>query len=157
MPTHAADQNPRVGAAVKVGLERARVEVKNKAGAVGLGIGAVLVVLYGLGFLLATIVVALSLVLDAWLALLIVTLGLFAIAVLLGSMAKAKLSSDGGTAKQELEAAVDQLRDGLGDAVAGKLNGRLPAVAAGALGAGFFLAGGVGATMRFLARKGRER
>jgi hypothetical protein len=30
-------------------------------------------------------------------------------------------------------------------------------VAAGALGAGFFLAGGVGATMRLLARKGRER
>ena len=33
----------------------------------------------------------------------------------------------------------------------------LPVVAAGALGAGFFLAGGIGATMRFLARKGRER
>ena len=33
----------------------------------------------------------------------------------------------------------------------------MPVVAAGALGAGFFLAGGVGATMRFLARKGRER
>ena len=32
-----------------------------------------------------------------------------------------------------------------------------PVVAAGALGAGFFLAGGIGATMRFLARKGRER
>ena len=61
--------------------------------------------------------------------------------------------------RQELEAAVEQLRDGLGDVtnVAGKLRGRLPVVAAGAFGAGFFLAGGVGATMRFLARKGRER
>jgi hypothetical protein len=59
----------------------------------------------------------------------------------------------------ELESAVEQLREGLGDAtdVAGKLRGKLPVVAAGALGAGFFLAGGVGATMRFLARKGRER
>lgn len=61
--------------------------------------------------------------------------------------------------RQELETAVGQLRDGLGDAtdVAGKLRGKLPVVAAGALGAGFFLAGGIGATMRFLARKGRER
>lgn len=61
--------------------------------------------------------------------------------------------------RKELESAVEQLRDGLGDAtdVAGKLRGKLPVVAAGALGAGFFLAGGIGATMRFLARKGRER
>jgi len=56
--------------------------------------------------------------------------------------------------RQELETAVKQLRDGI---VAGKLRGKLPVVAAGALGAGFFLAGGVGATMRLLARKGRER
>ena len=61
--------------------------------------------------------------------------------------------------RQELETAVAQLKDGLGDAadVAGKLRGKLPVVAAGALGAGFFLAGGIGATMRLLARKGRER
>jgi hypothetical protein len=61
--------------------------------------------------------------------------------------------------KLELEEAVEQLKNGLGDAtdVAGKLRGNLPVVAAGALGAGFFLAGGIGATMRLLARKGRER
>ena len=61
--------------------------------------------------------------------------------------------------RRELADAVEQLRDGLGQAtdVGAKLRARLPAVAAGALGAGFFLAGGVGATMRFLARKGRER
>ena len=56
--------------------------------------------------------------------------------------------------RQELETAVEQLRDGL---VAGKLRSNLPMVATGALGAGFFLAGGIGATMRFLARKGRDR
>ena len=55
----------------------------------------------------------------------------------------------------ELEQAVERLRGGVG--VTGKLQGKLPVVAAGALGAGFFLAGGIGATMRFLARKGRER
>ncbi|HUH16226.1 MAG TPA: hypothetical protein VML35_10110 [Gaiellaceae bacterium] len=61
--------------------------------------------------------------------------------------------------RRELAEAVEQLREGLGSAtdVAAKLRRRLPVVAAGALGAGFFLAGGVGATMRFLARKGRER
>ena len=61
--------------------------------------------------------------------------------------------------KKELETAVEQLKGGLGDAtdVSAKLRGKLPVVAAGALGAGFFLAGGIGATMRFLARKGRER
>lgn len=71
-----------------------------------------------------------------------------------------------GTVRREIEAerrelaeAVEQLRDGLGSAtdVAAKLRARLPVVAAGALGAGFFFAGGIGATMRFLARKGRER
>ena len=59
----------------------------------------------------------------------------------------------------ELAEAVEQLRAGLGDAtnVAAKLRSHLPVVAAGALGAGFFFAGGIGATMRFLARKGRDR
>jgi hypothetical protein len=59
----------------------------------------------------------------------------------------------------ELAGAVEGLRAGLGEVtdIAGKLRANLPVVAAGALGAGFFLAGGVGATMRFLARKGRDR
>jgi hypothetical protein len=61
--------------------------------------------------------------------------------------------------RQELAAAVEQLRDGLGAAtdVTARLRTHLPVVVVGALGAGFFLAGGIGATMRFLARKGRER
>jgi hypothetical protein len=61
--------------------------------------------------------------------------------------------------REQLAQAVEELREGLGEAtdVAGKLRARLPAVAVGALGAGFFLAGGIGATMRLLARKGRER
>ena len=61
--------------------------------------------------------------------------------------------------RQELATAIEQLRDGIGEVtnVSAKLRANLPLVAAGALGAGFFLAGGIGATMRFLARKGRER
>ena len=61
--------------------------------------------------------------------------------------------------RDRLAHAVEELREGLGEAtdVAGKLRAKLPAVAAGALGAGFFLAGGIGATMRLFARRGRER
>ena len=61
--------------------------------------------------------------------------------------------------REQLATAVEHLREGLGEAtdVAGKLRGRLPAAAAGAFGAGFVLAGGIGATMRLLARRGRER
>jgi hypothetical protein len=53
--------------------------------------------------------------------------------------------------RRELAMAVEQLRGGL------KVRPNATVVAAGALGAGFFLAGGIGATMRFLARKGRDR
>jgi Protein of unknown function (DUF3618) len=60
--------------------------------------------------------------------------------------------------REQLAEAVESLRDGIGEAtnVSGRLRERLPVVAAGALGAGFFLAGGIGATMRLFARKGRE-
>ena len=60
--------------------------------------------------------------------------------------------------REQLATAVEHLREGLGEAtdVAGKLRGRLPAAAAGAFGAGFVLAGGIGATLRLLARRGRE-
>ena len=61
--------------------------------------------------------------------------------------------------REELAQAVEQLRSEIGRAadVRSKLQAKLPAVAAGALGAGFFLAGGIGATMRYFARRGRER
>ncbi len=61
--------------------------------------------------------------------------------------------------REQLAQAVEELRSGLGEAadIGGKLRARLPVAAAGALGVGFFLAGGIGATMRLLARRGRER
>ncbi len=60
--------------------------------------------------------------------------------------------------RDQLASAVDDLRSGLGEAtdVAGKLRTNLPVAAAGAMSAGFVLAGGIGATMRYLARRGRE-
>jgi hypothetical protein len=60
--------------------------------------------------------------------------------------------------RERLAQAVDSLRAEVKDAtnVSAKLRGNLPLVAAGALGAGFLLAGGVGATMRLVFRRGRE-
>jgi hypothetical protein len=60
--------------------------------------------------------------------------------------------------REQLAEAVDELRAGLGEAtdVAGKVRERLPVVAAGALGVGFVVAGGIGATMRLFFRRGRE-
>jgi hypothetical protein len=57
-----------------------------------------------------------------------------------------------------LTVAVDQLRGELGAAanISGKLQEKLPIVAGAAASVGFVLAGGVGATMRYFARRGRE-
>ena len=56
--------------------------------------------------------------------------------------------------REQLASAVEDLR-GAAD-IGAALRPKLPALAAGAAGAGFFLAGGVGATMRLIARRGRE-
>lgn len=106
MHTRAAEPKPSVGTAAKevaehasalarLELELASLELKRKAGALGagagLGIAAGLTVLYALGFLFAAVAVALSIVLDAWLALLVVGVGLLALATLLGLSAVRKI------------------------------------------------------------------
>jgi hypothetical protein len=60
--------------------------------------------------------------------------------------------------REQLAGAVEHLRSEFGEAadITGKLRAKLPVVAAGAVSAGFVLAGGVGATMRLFARRGRE-
>jgi hypothetical protein len=60
--------------------------------------------------------------------------------------------------RERLASAVEELREEVGEAtdVAGKLRANLPAVAVGAVGVGFVLAGGIGATARLLFRRGRE-
>jgi hypothetical protein len=60
--------------------------------------------------------------------------------------------------REQLADAVDHLRSEIEEVtdVRSKLKAHLPAVAAVALGAGFFFAGGIGATMRLLARRERE-
>jgi hypothetical protein len=56
--------------------------------------------------------------------------------------------------RERLAQAVDSLREGVN--VTNALRAKLPVFAAGALGAGFVLAGGIGATARLLMRKSRE-
>ena len=106
MPTRAASVPAGVGGAAKqvaehasslakLELELAGLELKRKAGAlgagIGLGIGAALLSFFALGFLFATIAAALALVLDTWLALLLVTVGLGEIAVVLGVLARGRI------------------------------------------------------------------
>jgi hypothetical protein len=60
--------------------------------------------------------------------------------------------------REELAGAVETLRSELGEAtdLRRKLAAKLPLVVTGALGAGFVLAGGIGATLRLAVRRGRE-
>jgi hypothetical protein len=60
--------------------------------------------------------------------------------------------------RDELATAAESLRESIDEAtdITGKMRAKLPVVAAGGLAAGFFLAGGVGATMRLVFRRGRE-
>jgi hypothetical protein len=69
-----------------------------------------------------------------------------------------ELRRDVAAEREKLAHAVDHLRAEIRDAtnVTAKMRAKLPVVAAGALGVGFFVAGGIGATMRLLARRGRE-
>jgi hypothetical protein len=75
-------------ALVQLELELARLELKRKLGALGLGVGlavaAAVVALFAVGFLLATAAAALATVLSTWLALLIVGVVLLVLAGGLG-------------------------------------------------------------------------
>jgi uncharacterized membrane protein YqjE len=76
-------------------LRLAQAEVAEKGKRVGIGVGmfsaAGLLGFFGFGTLLATVILALALVMDAWLAALIVTVVLFAIAGIFALMGKSKV------------------------------------------------------------------
>lgn len=57
--------------------------------------------------------------------------------------------------REQLAGAVDHLRDEIRGAtdIGAKVRSKLPVVTAGALAAGFVVAGGIGATMRFIGRR----
>jgi len=77
-------------------LQLAKLEMTEKAKHAGVGVGmfggAGLVALYGLGTLIAAIVLALALLLPAWLAALIVAVVLFAIAGVVALLGKKQVA-----------------------------------------------------------------
>jgi uncharacterized membrane protein YqjE len=72
-------------------LELAQLELKKKVQNLGIGIGlaiaAAVFAFYGLGFLFATIAAGLATAMSTWLAILIVTCGLFLVGAILGLLA----------------------------------------------------------------------
>ena len=78
-------------ALVRLELELAQLEVKQKVAAlgkgIGLGVGAAVFGLFMLGFALATVAAALATFMPTWLALLIVTVFLMLCAAILGMLA----------------------------------------------------------------------
>ena len=77
----------------EIRLAQAEMTEKGKRAGIGLGLfsGAGLLAFFGLGTLIATAILALSLVLDAWLAALIVAVVLFVVAAVLGLGGKSKV------------------------------------------------------------------
>jgi putative superfamily III holin-X len=80
---------------VRLELELASLELKRKAKNLGIGIGlavgAAIFALYAFGFAFATIAAGLATAMSTWLALLIVTLGLFALTALLGLIGMSRI------------------------------------------------------------------
>lgn len=68
--------------------------------------------------------------------------------------AETRIREEIAAERAELARTLDELRAEVD--VTKKLGRKLPVVAAGALGAGFVLGGGIGATVRLLMRRGRE-
>jgi len=69
-----------------------------------------------------------------------------------------QLRKDIDAERERLASAVDELRGSISNAadIGGRLKSKLPLVAGAAASAGFVLAGGIGATARYFARRGRE-
>jgi ABC-type multidrug transport system fused ATPase/permease subunit len=92
-------------------LRLAQAEVSGKAKKAGLGAGmlgaAGVLALYGLGVLIATAVLALALVLDAWLAALIVAIVLLAVAGIAALLGKKRVTE---AAPPVPERAVDSVK-----------------------------------------------
>jgi len=77
---------------VELNLELAKLEGKQKATALGvaggLGVAAAVLVVYGIGFVFATVAAGLAEALPLWLSLLIVTAIIFALAAVAGLLAR---------------------------------------------------------------------
>ena len=93
-------------------LRLAQAEVAEKGKRVGIGVGmfsgAGLLAFFGFGTLLATVILALALVMDGWTAALIVTAVLFAGAGLLAAMGKSRVDEATPLAPEKAVAGVQE-------------------------------------------------
>jgi uncharacterized membrane protein YqjE len=109
----------QVSVLVRDELKLARIEMSRKGKKAGLGAGligsGVVVALYGAACLLAAAVIAISHVLSAWLAALIVGAGLMAVAMLTALVGKTRLSRavppTPVTAVQSVRADVEEIKE----------------------------------------------
>jgi uncharacterized membrane protein YqjE len=90
------DMTQQMSTLVRDEMRLAQAEMTQKGKAAGLGIGlfggAGLVALYGVGTLIATVILALALAVPAWVSALIVTVVLFAVAGVLALVGKKNVS-----------------------------------------------------------------
>lgn len=90
---------------VRYELQLAQAEMSQKAKVFGIGAGlfgtAGLIALYGVGALIATVILALALVMDPWLAALIVTVVLFVVAAVAGLLGKKQVDKGGAVAPEQ--------------------------------------------------------
>lgn len=90
---------------VRYELQLAQAEMTQKAKRFGIGAGlfgtAGLIALYGVGALIATVILALALVVDPWLAALIVTVVLFVVAAVAGLLGKKQVDKGGAVAPEQ--------------------------------------------------------
>lgn len=106
-PAAGSTQEPPLGAIVhdlttqvpdlirsEIRLAQAEMAEKGKRAGLGIGMfgGAGVVALYGVGALIATVILLLALAMDAWIAALIVTVVLFVVAGILALMGKKQVS-----------------------------------------------------------------
>ena len=90
------DMTQQMSTLVRDEMRLAQAEMTQKGKAAGLGIGlfgvAGLVALYGVGTLIATVILALALAVPAWVSALVVTVVLFAVAGVLALVGKKNVS-----------------------------------------------------------------
>jgi uncharacterized membrane protein YqjE len=106
------DLTTQVPDLIRSELRLAQAELAEKGKKAGLGIGmfgaAGIVALYGVGALIATLILVLALAMDAWIAALIVTVVLFAVAGLLALVGKNQVSQATPVAPEKAVAGVKE-------------------------------------------------
>jgi uncharacterized membrane protein YqjE len=104
-------------------IQLAKAELTEKGKHVGIGVGlfggAGVLVVYGVGALIATLIIVLDLFLDLWLAALIVTAALFLVAGILALLGKIQVSKASPPEPKEavasVKADVDQVKHAVKD------------------------------------------